>query len=76
MEIIVRAPRRMALKDIDDFVNRHRSWIEQRTAQLAEARQNRREISEQEREEGIRAAKEQIPRRVTWWYMNWHTALR
>ena len=66
VEIIVRAPRRMALKDIDDFVKRHRSWIEQRTAQLAEARQNRREISEQEREEGIRAAKEQIPRRVAY----------
>lgn len=66
VEIIVRAPRRMALRDIDDFVERHRSWIEQRTARLAEARQNRREISAQEREEGIRAAKEQIPRRVAY----------
>ncbi len=66
VEIIVRAPRRMARRDIDDFVERHRSWIEQRTAQLAEARQNRREISAQEREEGIRAAKEQIPRRVAY----------
>ena len=66
VEIIVRAPRGMALKDIDDFVERHRSWIEQRTAQLAEARQNKREISEQEREEGVRTALEKIPRRVAY----------
>lgn len=64
--VIVRAPRRMALKDIDAFVERHRDWIEQRTVLLAEARQNRHVISEQEREEGIRTAKERIPRRVAY----------
>ncbi len=66
VEVIVRAPRHMALKDINDFVERHRSWIERRTAQLAQARQNKRVISNREREEGIRAAKEQIPRRVAY----------
>lgn len=66
VEVIVRAPRRMALRDIDDFVQRHRSWIEKRTIQLAEARQNRREFSDQEREEGLRAAKEKIPHRVAY----------
>ncbi len=64
--VIVRAPRHMALRDIDAFVERHRSWIERRTAQLAQARQNKRVISDREREEGIRAAKEQIPRRVAY----------
>ena len=64
--VIVRAPRRMALRDIDDFVERHRSWIEQRTKQLTEARQNRHVISEQERQEGIHTAKERIPRRVAY----------
>lgn len=66
VEVIVRAPRRMALRDINDFVERHRSWIEQRSKQLTEARQNRHVISEQERQEGIRAAKERIPRRAAY----------
>ncbi len=66
VEVIVRAPRRMALRDIDDFVERHRSWIEQRTRQLTEVQKNRHVISEQEREEGIRVAKDQIPRRVVY----------
>ena len=57
VEVIVRAPRGMALKDIDAFAERHRSWIEQRTKQLVEARQNKREISGQEREEGVRTAR-------------------
>ncbi len=64
--VIVRAPRRMALRDINDFVERHRNWIEQRTKQLTEARQNRHVISEQERQEGIRTAKERIPCRVAY----------
>lgn len=64
--VVVRAPRRMALRDIDAFVERHRGWIERRTALLAEAQQKRRVISERERGEGIRAAKERIPRRVAY----------
>ena len=56
----------MALKDIDAFVERHRSWIEQRTRQLVEVQKNRRETSEQEREDGICTAKERIPRRVSY----------
>lgn len=63
-EVVVRAPQRMARTDIDAFVERHRSWIEQKKAWLAQTQQNRREITGQERAQGIQAAKRIVPLRA------------
>lgn len=64
--IVVRAPLRMARRDIDAFVERHRGWIRQKRARLEEALQNRRVISEEERSAGKEAARRYIPQRVAY----------
>lgn len=65
--LVVRAPRRMPQKDIDAFVERHRLWITQKREQLEEIQKDKKLITEQERREGIQAAKVCIPRRAAYY---------
>lgn len=65
--LVVRAPRRMPQKDIDAFVERHRLWITQKREQLEEIQKDKKLITEQERREGIQAAKVCIPQRAAYY---------
>ena len=66
-QVIVRAPYRMSRAQIDAFVEKHRSWVEKKQKELTRLRENRRVITEQERAEGIAAAKRYIPQRVAYY---------
>ncbi len=55
--ITVRAPLRMALRDIDRFVEDYRAWILSHQAASAERRAAKRTYTEAEREEGKRLAR-------------------
>lgn len=65
--VIVRAPNRMAKREIESFVRRHRLWIENHQRELAEARQKKKVLTEQERQQGIEDAKTLIPRRAAYY---------
>lgn len=65
--VIVRAPNRMAKREIESFVRRHRLWIENHQRELAEARQKKKVLTEQERQQGIEDAKTRIPRRAAYY---------
>ena len=66
-QVTVRAPYRMSRAQIDAFVEKHRSWVEKKQKELTRLRENRRVITEQERAEGIAAAKRYIPQRVAYY---------
>lgn len=65
LEVLVRAPRRMSKAGIDDFVEKHRSWI---TVHMEQARERAARLppepTAEEREACIRRARELIPGRV------------
>lgn len=62
--VIVRAPLSMAARRIEFFVIDHWDWVEKQRQRLSRQRENARRITEEERQEGIRKAKEIIPRRA------------
>ncbi len=64
--LIVRAPYRMSQKAIQTFVLEHTDWIEKKLKTLETIRQNRRLLTEQEREAGIRDALVRIPQRTAY----------
>lgn len=66
-QVTVRAPYRVSRTQIDAFVERNRSWIEKKLDELAFLKENRRVITEQERAEGLEAAKQYIPQRVAYY---------
>ncbi len=65
LEVLVRAPQRMPQAMIEDFVERHRDWVE---THLAKARERASRLppepTEEEKQELIRRAKELLPERV------------
>ncbi len=65
LEVLVRAPQRMPQAMIEDFVERHRDWVE---THLAKARERASRLppepTEEEKLELIRRAKELLPERV------------
>lgn len=65
LEVLVRAPQRMPQALIQDFVERHRGWVE---VHLAKARERAERLppepTDAEKEELIRMAKELLPKRV------------
>ena len=66
-DIIVRAPLEASVREIDAFVNSHRSWIEKRMAEIKEARRQAEEmrpLTEDEIDELTEKAKKLIPERV------------
>lgn len=65
--VIVRAPLRMPLRDIDGFVNSHENWINKKLAENIEKAKNAEQIdclSEEEIRSLAEKACEYIPRRV------------
>lgn len=62
---VVRVPLRMPERQIKDFVRRHEKWIRQKQEAM-QKRSTRPEITQQERTEGIEAAKQYIPQRVAY----------
>ncbi|EET62116.1 hypothetical protein BRYFOR_05780 [Marvinbryantia formatexigens DSM 14469] len=64
-QTVVRVPLRMPERQIKDFVRRHESWIRQKQEAM-QKRSARPEITQQERTEGIEAAKQYIPQRVAY----------
>ena len=65
LEVLVRAPQRMPQAMIEDFVERHRDWVETHLAKVRErASRLPPEPTEEEKQELIRQAKELLPERV------------
>ena len=62
--VVVRAPLRLPKDKIDSFVMEHRDWIEKQKNRVQELSCKRREITEQERLEGIRKALKIFPERT------------
>ena len=62
-KVLVRAPLRMSREAIEDFVQRHENWIEQHL-QKQIRRQQRRQISPEEKEQLRRRAQEILPEKV------------
>ncbi|MBR6473668.1 MAG: M48 family metallopeptidase [Firmicutes bacterium] len=64
-EIIIRAPERASIKEIDNFVRSHRDWIEKKLKKLEEQRKQAQEpLTDEELNALVSAAKEYIPGRV------------
>lgn len=59
--VIVRAPLRLPLYRIEEFVEKSQPWIERRRKEMEIRIQKRRVITEKERSEGIEAAKSIFP---------------
>ncbi|MDO4321865.1 MAG: SprT family zinc-dependent metalloprotease [Lachnospiraceae bacterium] len=66
-QVVVRAPLRMSSARIKDFVNRNSAWIEKKQGEWALVREKQHIITEQERAEGIAAAKQYIPQRAAFY---------
>ena len=62
--VVVRAPMRASQKQIDQFVSHHADWIAAHMALQQKRRENHPEPTAQEREECIRRAREELPRKV------------
>ncbi len=65
LEVLVRAPRHMSQAQIEEFVEKHRAWVETHM-ETARQRAERRppEPTDEERDALIRRAKELLPQRV------------
>lgn len=66
-QMIVRAPYRISKAQIDAFVQSHQDWIEKTRMKLENARQNKLEITEEQRKEGIERAARLFPRKVQYY---------
>ena len=65
--VIVRAPRRVTLQQIERFVREHEDWIENALSQQAAKQAAHPEPTAAERAEYIRLAKELLPQRTAYW---------
>ena len=65
--VIVRAPRRAAVQQIERFVREHEAWIENALSRQAAKKAAHPEPTAAERAEYIRLAKEMLPRRTAFW---------
>ena len=65
--IIVRAPRRASVQQIERFVREHEAWIENALSRQAAKKAAHPEPTATERAEYIRLAKEMLPRRTAFW---------
>ena len=64
LEVVVRAPNRMAQRDIERFVEKHREWIEKQLTVIAARREAHPEPTDAELAELKARAKAEIPPRV------------
>ena len=64
--VVVRAPKQISEEQIRQFVHRHAVWVRNGQKRLAAMRESRMAITEQQRAEGIEAAKRDIPERVAY----------
>lgn len=65
--VIVRAPRRATVQQIERFVRKHEAWIENALSRQAAKKAAHPEPTAAERAEYIRLAKEMLPRRTAFW---------
>ena len=65
--VIVRAPRRATMQQIERFVREHEAWIENALSRQAAKKAAHPEPTAAERAEYIRLAKEMLPRRTAFW---------
>lgn len=65
--VIVRAPRRVTLQQIERFVREHEDWIENALSRQAAKQAAHPEPTAAERAEYIRLAKEVLPQRTAYW---------
>ncbi len=65
-KVIVRAPLRTAKYRIDSFVEEHWGWVEKQRQRIAQERKNLHVITDEERRDGIRKAKEIFPERTAY----------
>ena len=65
--VIVRAPRRAAIEQIERFVREHEDWIARAIARQAAKQSAHPEPTAGERAEYIRLAKEILPQRTAFW---------
>ncbi|MBQ6499026.1 MAG: DUF45 domain-containing protein, partial [Ruminococcus sp.] len=69
-ELIVRAPKRVSKREIDDFVQRHEEWIEKHRSKIAQREAELSavpKLSEAELSDLTRKALEYIPARVEYY---------
>lgn len=62
--VTVRAPKNTTAQAIDEFVRRHRKWIEAHRAEILKKAEKQRELTEDDIKELRRRAGEYIPRRA------------
>lgn len=65
-QVIVRAPQRIARSRIEQFVADHEDWIIKTKARVLKERENLQTFTDQERRDGMEAAKAYIPGRVAY----------
>ena len=65
-QVIVRAPKRAPVREIEQFVADHEEWVRKAQAKLAKDKENRRIITEEERKAGIKEAMIRIPERTAY----------
>ena len=63
--VLIRAPKRMAWRDIDAFVEKHRNWLNEHLARQQVWKDAHPEPTEQEQQAMIRRAREILPGKVT-----------
>ncbi len=63
--VLVRAPLRLSKKQIDGFVEKHTQWLEKHLERQQVRQARYPEPSEQEREEYIRRAREELPGKIS-----------
>lgn len=64
--LLVRAPMRVPLYMIEDFIRRNREWIERQQQKLEQVRSQMHVITDEERKAGIACAKKIFPERVAY----------
>lgn len=62
--VVVRAPLRLAKYRIDRFVEEHEAWIMRNLAKMEQYQEERYEITDQQRREGVEKAMKIFPQRV------------
>ena len=65
-QLIVRAPLHLAKNKIDSFVREHEDWIRKNMAKVEQYQEERVEITDRQRSEGIRLAKQVFPERAAY----------
>ena len=65
-QVVLRAPMRISKVRLDQFVQMHADWILDKQKKFAEAEQKKLVITEQERRQGMEAARQYIPQRAAY----------